>query len=639
MLKAQFVIENSTLIKVKNQTDVYTDEQLINESEIIFDVNASGGLYIDNGLDNSNGSFNLNDAILHLGSDSPRADGNQDLIFGAADQLKKVQLGKNTGTYTVTGGTLNITELLTSKSGTLEAQDRVILKSTSIQNTAIVPESTGGSINSIRVERYIPAERAYRLMASPVTTDDFIFENWQQSGLNPGDPGYRPNVGTHITGGSVTNGFDQSDSNNPSLYVFNLENYQYTAVSNTKTTKLINTEGYYFLIRGDRSINLQINDETETETVLEQTGSLHIGTKNKVYNVPSNEAFMLIGNPYQAPVDMNEVIGSAHPSFKNQIWIWVQTDFTSGQFVNISDLNNPTSSVPGSNVTEDLQPGQAAFVQSKDGITGNATLSFNEVDKVDATNLTETFSDNENSLTNNLEGFLRLGLYDVNSTPFNDVAYDGIILKFDDIYNNSVDDMDGVKLFNSEESLAVSMDEAYLSVNNRKLPSNIDEVIDLSLFNLSETEYVFSVELEGLEMLPQGIMLWDKYLNTFTTLQDLDVINFTLDASIPESMAENRFALAFNNTNLSLDESNTLQVGAYPNPLTNADLTIHFSEMMQGVETEVQIYTASGSLLRNETFTLTGNTIQLKNLNFPTGLYFVHVQQDEIKEIFKILKK
>ena len=446
---------------MKNQTDLYTDIELVNKGEIIFDNSATGGLFIDAGLDNTSGTLTLNDAILYLGSDTARADGNHNLKFGSNDNVKFVELGKNNGTYTVTGGLLNITNTFTSNSGTLEADDNVVLKSTSIQNTALVSESKGGTVNNIRVERFIPAKRGWRMMASPVTTHESIFANWQQNGLNPGDSGYRAHTGTQITGGTVENGFDQSGTNFPSMYSFNVANQQWTAIDNTDPLQLFNFEPYLILIRGDRSINLQINDTKETETTLEQTGSLHIGMKSDTFDVPTNESFLAIANPYQAPVDMNEVIGSSNINFKNQIWVWIQTDFTSGQYVNIDDLANPEPSVPGSNVNEDIQPGQSVFIQTKSGVSGNVPITFTEANKVSKESLTETFSTEANNSISDFDGFLRIGLYNINSTPFTDVAYDGIIVKFDNRYNNFVDDFDGKKLFNAEESLAISLEDTY----------------------------------------------------------------------------------------------------------------------------------------------------------------------------------
>lgn len=636
-IQAQFSVDNGTQIFIKGSTKLYTDIKFINKGDVTFSTSATGGLIIDAGLDNSIGTLTLNNAILHLGSDSPRAGENHDLVFGNNDTFKFVELGKTSGTYSVTGGLLNITNTFTSNSGTLEADNKVILKSSSVLNTAIVPESSVGTINGIRIERFIPAKRAWRFMASSVSTDDFIFENWQQAGLNSGDIGYRNHIGTHITGGTIANGFDQSGTNNPSMYTFDVANQQWNAVLNTKTKALENSEAYLTLIRGDRSTNLMTNDTNETETTLEQVGSLHIGSKDQSFSTPSGGSFVATANPYQAPVDMNQVIGASNTFFKNQIWIWVQTDFTTGQYVIIDDLANPTPNVTGSNVTQNLQPGQSGFIQTNDAISGTVTLTYNEARKVGQDSLTETFSEHNKS-SSNLDGFLRIGLYNINSIPFTDVAYDGVIVRFDDQYNNLIDDFDGMKLFNNEENLAVSLDATYLSVNNRKLPDTLDEVIDLSLFNLDDSQYVFSIELGGLTTLSNGILLWDRYLNTYTTLTDQDLIYFDIDVSIPESFTENRFALVFENQTLGVEDQIFSTISIYPNPVVNERLTIQFSELFIGIKTEIEIFSLDGKLIRKQIFENIEDKIHLYDLDFATGIYMLKVKQANTNKTFKIIK-
>lgn len=635
---AQFYVQSNTDLHITGQTDLYTDIELINNGNLGFSSTATGGMFVDAGLDNSNGTLTLNDAILYLGSDTSSADGNHNLIFSSNDSARFVELGMNNGTYTVTGGLLNITKTFTSNSGTLEANDGIVLKSTSIQNTALVPESTAGTVNSIRVERYIPAERAWRIMASPVTTDDFMFENWQQNGLEPGDTGYRQNIGTHITGGTAADGFDQSSTNNASLFIFDEQNQQWNTLDNTNATKLENSVAYFILIRGDRSIDLMTNDTSEIETTLEQTGSLHIGNKSQSYSVPSGDSFVTTANPYQAPADMNQVIGGSDPTFKNQIWIWVQTDTSSGQFVNIDDLSNPTPNVPGSNVTEDLQPGQSGFIQTKSSVSGNISLTYEETDKVDENSLTETFSESTDS--NSVpDGFLRIGLYDINSTAFDDVAHDGIILRFDGQYNNSVDDSDGMKLFNSDESLALLSDNNYLSVNNRQLPVDLEETIDLHLFNLDDSQYNFSIELNGFTALPNGIFLWDKYLDTYTNLNDQDIITFNVDASIPASIAQDRFALVFEDETMGIADNSLGNISLYPNPVINDKLFINFSQITGNTKIKVDICSLDGKIIRSRTFDNVQQKIELSGLDFSTGVYLVKVRQGDKRRSFKIIKE
>ena len=178
-----------------------------------------------------------------------------------------------------------------------------------------------------------------------------------------------------------------------------------------------------------------------------------------------------------------------------------------------------------------------------------------------------------------------------------------------------------------------------MSVNNRKLPENLDEVLDVSLFNLSQNQYVLSIELEGFASLPNGIFLWDKYLDTYTALNDQDLINFSVDASVPESIAENRFALVFEEETMGVENQFLSDVKLFPNPVVDDYLTIQFSETLADVKTEIEIFSINGILVRSEVFENNQQRLELNNLNFSTGVYVLKIKQGGITNTFKIIKE
>ena len=630
---AQIFVKSGTEINVDAGGSLYFDEELQNEGTVSFDTD--GNLFLDAGLNNLNGTLTLNDAILHLGSDQTRAGGNNTLIFNSSnDEAKFVELGQNSGTYTVdlaTGGLLNITETFTSNSGTLEANDKIVLKSTSFDNTAIVPESTGGTVNFIRVERFIPANRAFRFLASPVTTNPggikpFISDNWQQD--------------THITGGTTGNGFDQNNTGNPSMYTFDNSSQSYSPIPNTNSTPLTTGEGYYMLIRGDRSIDLTINDPNATATTLKATGNLAIGNQTPVNNVtPVAEGWILVANPYQAPVDMDAVLSGVSNIDNTQIWVWDPTANAvpnKGQFAAV-DLSNGSNNLTGSNANNILQPGQSVFIRSDTPANpGSATVNFDETDKVGLGSLVDIFSDGSNIAS---DGWLRLGIYPSNSTPFTDVAKDGIILQFDDNYDNNISQDDSSKLFAHGENMAMLVNNEYISVNSRKQPVDYSETIELFTQNLTDNQYTFSIELQGMNDLPEGVMLWDKYEDTYTTLSDQQTITFDVDQSIPSTSATDRFALVFENETFGTENQELNNISLYPNPIIEDDLTIRFSELNAN-ETDIVIYNQVGQKVYDQTFSDHNSTLQIENLDFlAAGAYILNVEQDNQAKSFTIIKK
>lgn len=681
-----FYISPSAEVNVDEGGILYSDFLLNNEGTLSFDNVATlypnAGLYIDSGLTNSIGSLDLNNAYFHLGSNQSRAAGTHQLRFNASfdDEAKYVVLGKQGGQYDVVGpGALRILNTLNTESGVLNANDSIILVSydTAAPNpypfTSIVAESTpdvGTQVNGIRVERFIPADRAFRMMASPVNSQgtnsvalkDDIFENWQ----NGGDV-TTAGVGTHITGtnllvnpATITNGdinasgFDVNQTGNPSLFLYENDtqvwNPLQTVDGEGTIGQALNTQtAYFMLIRGDRaSIDLSVNDfPTEVPTVLNQTGSLQIGTFSPSLPPLGGDSFVALANPYEAPVDLRELIGTlsglSPTVFRNQVWVWEQegnlTDGSPGAFVNLPDLDAAPPSVVGSSMTNILQPGQSVFIQTSSTYSGTPSIVFEETKKADQTALTAVFD--EDSYMSSFEGFVRLGLYNDTVTPFVNMAYDGFIIQFDNQFSNNVDDLDAYKLFGYDENMYLEVDNTLLSVNKRKMPSELNEVIDFSLTGLDETDYRFSVDLAGFGNLPNGIMLWDKYEDTYTVLADQMVIPFSVDSSIPASIESNRFALVFETQTLSTTENNDLaDISIFPNPVFSDDLTIQFSNSSIGNDTSVSVYSILGQKVYDKSFNNVDQTLTLEGLSsFATGTYILNVRQDGLTKSFKIIKE
>jgi hypothetical protein len=93
-------------------------------------------------------------------------------------------------------------------------------------------DATGNIVSGkARVERFIPAgppelRRAYRLLTSAVNSTGSINANWQEGAVTTALGNGNPNsgFGTHITGGTVADGFDQNGTGNPSMFTFDNSN-------------------------------------------------------------------------------------------------------------------------------------------------------------------------------------------------------------------------------------------------------------------------------------------------------------------------------------------------------------------------------------------------------------------------------
>ncbi|MFY7885664.1 MAG: LamG-like jellyroll fold domain-containing protein, partial [Dolichospermum sp.] len=159
--------------------------------------------------------------------------------------------------------TVKISGVLTPTSGTLYTNGKLVLQSNSI-SIARIAAGTGNYIDgAVTVERYIPAgNRAFRFLASPVTTTNFIRGNWQE-GVNNTSIDYANNqnpvasYGMHITGSTTgLNGFDATQTGAASIFTFNNTTQSWSAIANTNATNLLAGNAYRLMVRGDRSIDL-----------------------------------------------------------------------------------------------------------------------------------------------------------------------------------------------------------------------------------------------------------------------------------------------------------------------------------------------------------------------------------------------
>jgi hypothetical protein len=638
--KAQFFISSNSELHVGNGRMLYFDKNIENEGLIQFA--SDGELILDQGLDNSSGSLTLNNAILKLGSGTSNADNNHILTFNNSDDaVNFVELNHN-GIYNVTStGFLKVIKTFTSYSGTLNANDRIVLKSGTIMNgdypashdpsvppypnTAIVPESTGGTVNGIRVERYFPGNRAWRFLSSPIDSDQSIYDNWQNSGVDI------PFIGTHITGGSIGNGFDQNGSGSPSLYIRDNSNQSWNTLPNTNATDLEIGQNYYTLVRGDRSVDLQINDfNTEPPTVLRSTGSIHIGDLNVAHTLATSD-FFVAANPYQAPVDMSEVRATSSNSFKNEMWVWQPEANNAGQYAHVLDLSTGTNSIPGlSHANQFLQPSQAVFLQASGN---NPTINFREAHKSDDSNLTDVFNDNT------LNNFLRIGLYGTNQTPLVDVAHDGLVMLMNNNYNTLSDIDDGEKFFNNEENIGIQYGNAFLTTDKRSEPTDLDEIVDLFFTNITEENYNFSIELIGFDNLPNGLFLWDKYQNTYTPLVNGLIIPLNFDQSIPETLDQNRFAITFKDQTLNADQFNlNAQIEIFPNAFDD-EINISLNDNFTDIDLHITIFDVLGRKIFTRHIKEMKKNIRLKDLKFSSGNYLLNFKSKNHNQTFKIVKK
>jgi len=584
--------------------------------------------------------------IIFLGTDNIVLDG--DLLVdkdGIADnrnghQIDKVQVN-------TTGGAelevLNEVEVMTSLNlgteGILALQDDAeIIFNSDGNGTASFGEVGGvctssrityGNDAGVTVERYIPAGsteggtvavRAYRMLTSAVNAGT-INSNWQEGDTdatyNTGSNslGNIVGFGTHITGGSNANGFDYNATNNPSAYTYNNQAQSWSPLANTNATNLNVGDPYYINIRGDRTLDMSTNAPDPISTTIRTKGTLKLCDSDltSATLADGDEEFSFFGNPYQAPVDMNEVLTNAGTSEINPnfIWVWDPNLSTKGAYVVINVTDN-TKSNSSSNANRFLQAGQAIFVANSASMTGSPNLSFEENDKnIEEDNL-GVFRPSGASYALNI--LLKSGAN----------TLDAAVIDFNNDNDNSVNDYDAKKLGNSDENLALVNGNHFLSIEQRDIPVDLEE-IPLYVGSYRHQDYQLLINWEGIPNLKAFVV--DNYLQTSTALAaGENIINFSIDEQIAASVENDRFKITFEDSSLA---SNTVEANGfslYPNPLNNGVLNI--SNPNYTGEMEVSIFNNVGQLMMMKSHTaITGNT-SINMSQLAAGVYLVKVNTE-----------
>lgn len=533
----------------------------------------------------------------------------------------------NTGEGVLLEGDLNLTGILRLSNGVFDTQDHLTFKS-DLNKTAIVAPITNGSIlGNVTVERYMPARRAFRFVTSSVNTSTSIHDNWQEGVNNTGitdadNLNPNPGFGTHITGSTIgANGLDATPSGNPSLYKFDNASQNWTTITNTLTENLEAGVPYRMLIRGDRSIDVTSNSTTPQPTILKAVGELATGFFIYDQMEATAGTFELIGNPYQAAVDVQQLLQNSGGINKQFFYVWDPTQNTRGAFVTI-DANLNSSNMSSSTANKYLQPWQAAFVEVN-GSSSYPYINFTEELKRETTVTTTTYS-----VTDDNTYKLQVSLFEADAYQNGEAAADGFIVNFSDQFSNNVDDYDAVKFYNLDEMLAISNSDNLLSIENRALVETGDEI---EFFNATyrNTNYVYLIDVPVFN----GFVgyLYDSYLDKYTALKPgvENFVSFQVDASVDESVASNRFKIVFEEETLGTEDyliNNDLSL--YPNPTSEGYVNISIADTNISKDLTVRVYSLLGQQVYEAKETFEEGKLTLPTSNFSSGVYLVKVENE-----------
>ncbi len=606
---------------------------------------------------NNQGTFNASEGIISLTGENAQQFTGNSMSVGNLVVSNPAGASINLATQE----TFYVQKLVeVNQGGVLNTNDNLTLQcdfTGSAQAMAQIANLSNGTINGkVTTEQCFPARRAFRLLASPVTTSTSINANWQEGvhntglqatdNLNPND-GY----GTHITGSMTgNNGLDATPSGNPSLFKFNNPTQDWTAINNTLTNTLTAGEPYLLMVRGSRSIDVTSNAATPTNTKIRATGTILSGDQTFNTGFSNVEGdFNAFGNPYPAAVDMLDVLNDpATTNAGRYFYIFDPTlggTPTPGQpggrgaYVSIDVDNLSTEILPnGTTGTTEanrfLQPMQAAFF-----VTGNQNVQPVIKFQEDYKNTDEAGSDvfrSNSATTNVINKNIRLYLFTEEAFT-NGASYsDRLKVNFSENYTNAVDFQDAPKLFNQDENLSRNEAGNLLSIEKRQLPE-VGEILPLQLSQYRTNSYIIQINISNIE---KEVYLEDNYLGTSTLLENSEnTLSFTVDPSSSSSSALDRFSLRFGDDNLDTDTIEQRVLSYYPNPIQDNQLFIELGTQ-SNTPYQITIYNVLGQQVLMQQPANQNGKLHVRNLDFPSGLYYLILKNKEegIQETLKIIK-
>ncbi|SCX94726.1 Por secretion system C-terminal sorting domain-containing protein [Nonlabens sp. Hel1_33_55] len=517
--------------------------------------------------------------------------------------------------------------MLTLTNGELSTNNNLTFKS-ELNKSAVVDEVISGSISgNVTIEQFFPATtgRKFRFVSAPLNFEGSIFENWQEVGASVAG------LGVQITGGTIADGYDQSATNNPSLFRFD-NDYTvaadaWTAVSSENGDDLtmispVAGDSFRLFVRGDRTTDLFSNTPAATATTLRATGTLVAGAYPATpITLAGPNLYSLIGNPYQSKVNVQQLLQAATNVVASEYYQW---DPTINNYV-LYEFATPN--VPmGSEVTEEALPGQSFFVQSD--ATGNGTLQFQESFKISGSEVPTKSLESLNQLTINLS---------TQEQAANGKANDIAIARFDEQFSSDFNEIDTKKFFGLSHSIAWENDGEHYIVNRANTPQDGDRFI-LNVFVSKTDTYTFTIQNSSINGI--DAYFYDSLNDTYDLLNDDDNTAITkfIDLNDIESATVDRFNIVFSKSTLGINDSSAFAkaISIYPNPSTGNDVTI--TNLVQGESLSIEVYNSLGQEMLKVEKVISGPNETLKDLdNFANGLYLVKVSQNDLQTTVKLM--
>lgn len=526
---------------------------------------------------------------------------------------------------------------VTGANATLHSAGNLVLSSDA-SGSAMIGRSTGVVDGEVTVQRYFPAHLAWRFVGLPFTSSNQTLKQaWQEGQTDnvlqcppqsSADPGYEQGYGTALTYDN-TNGYDVHNNNYKTSIQYYKDNKWITPTStyNNLLPAGLEYPSYGVFIRGDRTVCLdQIAPPTVTtlraKGILNQNGSATV-THN--WNSGNNGDYIMIGNPYTAPIDIANALNTAVGIDNTQFLVWDPKINDYGGYVTISisgGIITPATSTYAAGTI--IQSGQAFMVMRNS--TTNAAISFAENDKQENGKQDITvFGIKAKTLMSPAPVAIFANVLDSSGA-----VMDGVGAAFNKDYSAKADSKDINKRWNEfGENMALVRDNKTFAIELRPFPSKTDTLFfRLYLAQQPHKLQVFAQNIPA-NISPKAWII-DNYLNTKTEINLRDTSFYNFSPTKDTNSYRNRFMLVFNKGDKIHTDSviGKLRLTVYPNPVSGKTFRLVLENARNGDYT-FNIFNAGGKLISAGKINYQHGMLNTYNIPVPinavAGTYIVQV--------------
>jgi hypothetical protein len=444
---------------------------------------------------------------------------------GTTNRLNNLTYNR-TGQNIILNDTLRVAGNITPSNGTLQTAGKLILISDASGTANLLSGAASGTyINGIvTVQRFIPSvARRWRFLGNNVQGS--TLQDWKNE--------------IYITGpGGSTNGFDQTQTNNPGVFYYN-ETFDPGLDRNSGWIPPSNIldaldfpgsgAGYRVFVRGDRSDpgRLTSSVTSQNAVTLDLIGSVFSGdfifdlTYSGSTSPNDEDGWNLISNPYPSSYDWNafhdfgRIIDTAEGTHYREVGptIWIYNP-NSNNYSFYNAISN--AGTPGFN---GIIPSGASFWIKTNNFLSLPTpeLTFVEDFKVATPPLNTLFKSTENSSFT-----IRLFQDSLN--------YDDAIFKYITGSTVNRDKYDVIKFFSGVSITAWGNDSQHLALSCRPLNLTANDTLKLAVWAANGTYRLqfFNAAQLGVS---DNVYLVDNFTNTFTNIKSTGSYTFSITSN------------------------------------------------------------------------------------------------------------